>query len=93
MKKGRQALRSIGPSNLVGLDGINQMKWNLRTQPLHLVKPNRTPVGVFAKFVPQLRLLNDQNHALSAPDNMVGGAAMRTIPALSKAGFNHPEKG
>ena len=50
-------------------------------------------VGVFAKFVPQLRLLKYQTQALSTPDILVGGASNANHTYMPGGAVNHPVEG
>ena len=63
------------------LDRQNIRQANLDTSTC-LYKPSTASVGVFAKFVPQLKLFAVSNPGSGRPDNLVGGAVMRTIPLL-----------
>jgi len=48
--------------------------------------------GTQSRMPEGFNLMLNQNQALSTPDNLVGGAVMRTIPTAS-SGLNHPTKG
>lgn len=92
-KKAQQRTVSAGPESGDAFRAKHQTQ-----ESYHNILCRRQPQapisGVFAKFVPKLKLYcSDKTRALSAPDNAVGGAFMRTIPVLSKAGLTTLKRG
>jgi len=69
-------------SNLVWLDDLDTRRCNPNTTSCVKVHPKHTS-RCFCQVRPYPRLLHliNQTQALSTPDNLVGGAETRTIPA------------
>jgi len=89
LESNRGAVESVGVG-LISIETLGVRPPFTNADSYSRLNPDRYALSV-ADIQESVTLLN-QTQALSTPDNLVGGAAMRTIPTAS-SGLNLPTKG